>query len=117
MVVFVRPAAPPSAASSALRFAVLSGTPRNGIVTVYFSPVSGFPVIGPSYGGKADELFSMTTAAAPAFCPKTARATRAQVPRRVTTSFPATFAFVYSAGSQPSEIVVGFDLRTTTWSV
>ena len=28
------------------------GTPRNGMVTVYCSPVSGLPVIGPSNGGK-----------------------------------------------------------------
>src|SRR5256885_4480846 len=46
----------------------------------------------------------MRTAAAPACCPKTARATRAQVPRAVTTSLPVDPA--YSAGLQPRLTVV-----------
>jgi hypothetical protein len=54
------------------------------MVTVYCSPVSGFEVISPSNGGNPAELLIITTAAAPAFCPKIARATRAHVPRCVT---------------------------------
>src|SRR5438552_654583 len=38
-------------------------TPRNGIVTVKASPVSGFEVIVPSNGGKPVALFTITTAA------------------------------------------------------
>src|SRR5215218_6016850 len=74
-------------------------TPRNGIVTVYSSPVSGFEVIFPSNGGKSAEVLIMTTATAPAFWPKIARATRAHVPRTVTTILPVAPA--YSAGLQP----------------
>ena len=40
------------------------------MVTVYSSPVSGFPVIFPSNGGKEVALLIMITAAAPAFWPK-----------------------------------------------
>src|SRR6185503_8726355 len=58
----------------------------------------------------------MITAAAPAFCPNTARATRAQVPRAVTTIFPTTPAFVYSAGSQPSEMPPVLVFSTLTGS-
>src|SRR5258706_131479 len=47
---------------------------------------------------------TLSTGAAPACWPKIARATRAQVPRTVTTSLPVTPAATYSAGSQPSEI-------------
>src|SRR5882724_3362943 len=108
----------PSAARRAARLAVLSGTPKNGIVTVYASPGgSGLPVMGPSNGGNPPALLSITTAAAPAFWPKTARATRAQVPRRTTTTLPATPAAVYSAGLQPSEIVVALLFSTTTLSM
>src|SRR5512136_469950 len=46
-----------------------------------------------------------------------ARATRAQVPRLVTTSFPATPAAVYSAGSQPREIAPLAVFRTLTGNV
>src|SRR5690349_9667856 len=53
----------------------------------------------------------MTTAAAPCCSPKMARATRAQVPRLVTTIMPAVPA--YSSGLQPSEIDVPV-LRTLT---
>src|SRR5262245_25177516 len=51
--------------------AVLAGpaTPRNGIVTLNCSPVSGFDVIGPSNGGRPGALLISTTAAAPAFWP------------------------------------------------
>src|SRR2546422_4455834 len=59
-------------------------TPRNGIVTLKASPVSGLEVIGPSNGGKLVALFTITTAAAPACWPKIAFATRAQVPRFTT---------------------------------
>jgi hypothetical protein len=75
----------PSASARLLpsEFAVFARplTPKNGMVTLYCSPVSGFEVIGPSNGGRLVELLIITTAAAPAFWPKTARATRAQVPR------------------------------------
>src|SRR5581483_306385 len=54
----------------------------------------------------------MTTAAAPFFWPKIARATRAQVPRLVTTIMPAVPS--YSAGSQPSEIPPVAVLSTLT---
>src|SRR5436190_2961151 len=66
-------------------------TPTNGMVTTYGSPVSGFMVIGPSNGGRLVALLIITTAAAPAFWPKMARATRAHVPRCTITSLPATF--------------------------
>src|ERR1700730_1726783 len=49
MVVGASVTEPPSAASSAA--AEPDPTPRNGIVTVCFSPVSGFDVILPSKGG------------------------------------------------------------------
>ena len=74
------------------------------MVTRYCSPVSGLPVIVPSNGGKVESVFTITTAAAPACWPKTALATRAHVPRCVTTILPATPAAVYSARSQPSEM-------------
>src|SRR5215475_2800924 len=58
-------AVPPSAA---IHFdASPDVTPRNGIVTLNCSPVSGLFVIGPSYGGSVFALSTMTTAAAPAF--------------------------------------------------
>src|SRR5882672_6462983 len=110
MVVFVKVADPESAANRASP--VTCCTPRNGIVTRNASPVSGFPVIWPSKGGKPAALLTINTAAAPAFWPNTARATRAQVPRAVTTSFPVTPAAVYSAGLQPSEIAP--PVRSTT---
>src|ERR1043165_1366289 len=59
-------------------------TPRNGIVTVYGVPSSGFDVIGPSKGGSVVSLLTMTTAAAPACWPKIPFATRAHVPRFTT---------------------------------
>src|SRR5260370_15095229 len=92
---------PPSAARSAAVCAERWRTPRKGIVTLCCSPVSGFCVIGPSKGGKAPELLIITTAASPASSPKTARATRAHVPRVVTTTIPAVPA--YSALLQPSD--------------
>src|SRR5258708_5028563 len=92
---------PPSAARSAAVSAARLRTPRNGIVTLCCSPVSGFCVIGPSKGGKAAELLIITTAASPASSPKTARATRAHVPRVVTTTIPAVPS--YSALLQPSD--------------
>src|SRR3989442_186911 len=56
----------------------------------------------------------MATAAAPACWPKIARATRAQVPRFVTASFPATLAATYSAGLQPRLTLPSVFLSTTT---
>ena len=44
-------------------------TPRNGIVTVYGTPVSGFDVIWPSNGGNALDVLIITTATAPACWP------------------------------------------------
>src|SRR5882757_7918516 len=41
-------------------------TPKNGMVTVNGSPVSGFDVISPSNGGRLLALLIITTAAAPA---------------------------------------------------
>src|SRR5581483_3353759 len=76
-------------------------TLKNGIVTVNWNPLSGSAVIGPSNGGSDVALLIMTTAAAPACWPKIARATRAQLPRCVTTSLPVTPAAMYSFGSQP----------------
>src|SRR5215470_15908221 len=84
--------------------------PRNGMVTMNCSPVSGLEVMLPSNGGKPVALLIMSTAAAPAFCPKMARATRAQVPRWVTTSMPAVP--LYSAGLQPRLTVLS-GLRST----
>ena len=78
-------------------------TPRNGIVTLCRSPVSGLVLMGPSKGGKPVALLIITTAAAPASSPNTARATRAQVPRLVTTILPTVPA--YSALLQPRETV------------
>src|SRR6266849_220840 len=111
MVLFVSVAGEAAAAVTAA--AAVEETPRNGIVTLNRSPVSGFPVMGPSNGGSPAALLITSTAAAPACCPNTARATRAQVPRTVTTSLPVTPAAVYSALLQPKEIVpLGF--RRTT---
>src|SRR5215472_9695350 len=76
-------------------------TPRNGMVTLCCSPVSGLEVIGPSNGGKPAVLLIIATAASPASSPNTALATRAQVPRLVTTTMPAVPA--YSALLQPNE--------------
>src|SRR6266850_1100504 len=86
-------AVPPSAAASLSASLALAPprtprTPKNGIVTWYGAPVSGFEVMLPSYGGNVVEVLIKATAAAPACCPKIARATRAQVPRSATTSFP-----------------------------
>src|SRR3954469_22350551 len=92
-------------------------TPRKGMVTLNCSPVSGLPVIGPSKGGRPPLLLIISTAAAPACCPKTARATRAQVPRITTASFPVTFAAMYSCLLQPNEIVPLAFLSTTMGSV
>src|SRR5687767_12267434 len=64
--------------------------PKNGIVTVNGIPVSGFEVICPSNGGNPESVLIIATAAAPACSPKIARATRAHVPRNVTTSLPTT---------------------------
>ena len=100
-VVAVSVTEPPSAATSAAVSAIR--TPRNGIVTLCCSPVSGFEVIGPSKGGYPLALLIITTAASPASSPKTARATRAHEPRLVTTTLPAVPA--YSALLQPSETV------------
>src|SRR5215831_2186462 len=61
-------------------------TPRNGMVTVKGTPVSGFDVIVPSKGGSPAALLTISTAAAPACWPKSAFATRAQVPRLTTAS-------------------------------
>src|SRR6266850_5277740 len=55
-------------------------------------------------------LLIITTAAAPALSPNTARATRAQFPRTVTTTLPAVPA--YSASLQPSE-TEPLELRST----
>jgi len=63
--------------------------PRNGIVTVYCSPVSGSDVIWPSNGGRLLALLAMITAIAPAFWPRIAFETRAQTPRLTTTIIPA----------------------------
>src|SRR4029077_16081970 len=71
----VRVTDPPSAATNAAVSALC--TPRNGIVTLCCSPVSGFEVIGPSNGGKPAEVLIITTAASPASTPKTARETPA----------------------------------------
>src|SRR5436190_21321179 len=87
-------------------------TPKNGMVTVYCSPVSGFSVICPSKGGRVLALLIITTAAAPACWPKMARATRAQTPRCTTAILPATPAATYSAGSQPSEMAPAGVLST-----
>ncbi len=95
-------------------------TPKNGIVTVNSSPVSGFDRIGPSNGGKVDALLIIATAAAPACSPKTARATRAHVPRSVTASWfpPDTMtALVYAATEHPRasfSAVAGSLVSTTT---
>ena len=62
--------------------------PRNGIVTVYCSPVSGSDVIWPSNGGSGAALLAMITAIAPAFWPRIAFETRAQTPRLTTTIVP-----------------------------
>src|SRR4029077_14665179 len=59
----VRVTDPPSAATNAAVSALW--TPRNGIVTLCCSPVSGFEVIGPSNGGKPAEVLVITTPAAP----------------------------------------------------
>src|SRR5262249_21143920 len=68
MFALVSVAVPPSAA---VHFEPSdSRTPRNGIVTVNCSPVSGLFVIGPSNGGSELSVFTITTAAAPAFWPK-----------------------------------------------
>src|SRR6478609_4784980 len=57
----------------------------------------------------------MTTAAAPASSPNTARATRAHVPRAVTTTLPADPA--YSLLLQPSEIEPSGFFSTSTGKV
>src|SRR6476660_919028 len=102
----------PSAASMAP--SVVLGTPRNGIVTSSGSWLSGFSVIFPSKGGKDGALLTMSTAAAPARWPKTARATRAHVPRLVITSIPAVPA--YSLWLQPREIAPDEVFSTFTGS-
>lgn len=59
------------------------------MVTSYSSPVSGFPVIGPSKGGRVSSVLIMAAAAAPAFWAWTARAIRAHPPRVLTASWLA----------------------------
>src|SRR5438128_1122351 len=66
----------------------------------------------PSKGGNPEELLIITTAASPASSPKTARATRAHIPRRVTTTLPAVPA--YSALWQPREMDPSAFLSTLT---
>ena len=73
------------------------------MVTGYTSPV--VRIAGDLHlrtAASAVVLLIITTAAAPAFWPKTARATRAQVPRCTTAILPATPAATYSFGSQPT---------------
>src|SRR5437773_200031 len=97
----------PSAASSAAPSVDL--IPRNGIVTLKGLPSSGLEVMGPSNGGNADEVFTITTAAAPACWPKMAFATRAQVPR-VTTAIvfaPSEFGPPKSSTLHPSDSFLG----------
>src|SRR6187397_1279166 len=111
------------AARSATASALVVGplTPRNGIVTSNGVPSSGFERIGPSNGGRPAALLIMATAAAPACWPKIARATRAQVPRSVTASWPPPGtmpALVYAATEQPSasfSAVAGSFARTLIW--
>src|SRR5262249_24074160 len=64
---FVNPMGWPSAAVTAAPSA--EDTPKNGMVTVKSSPVSGFWVIFPSNGGSPAALLIKRTAAAPAFSP------------------------------------------------
>ncbi len=96
------------------------GTPRNGIVTVKPSPVSGLLVIRPSYGGYPSSVFTIRTAAAPACWPKIAFAARAHVPRSTTASWflPASIpAAVNASAVQPSaslSAVAGSSATTTT---
>src|SRR6185312_10172166 len=111
--VIVTPSRSTSAAPSELAVAAGPRTPKNGMVTLNCSPVSGFPVIGPSNGGSVPSVLIITTAAAPACWPKTARATRAHVPRCVTTSFPVTLALMYSCLSQP-RLTAPAAVRSTT---
>src|SRR5260370_16282143 len=85
------------------------------MVPLCASRVLGFGVIGPSKGGKAPELLIIPTAASPASSPKTARATRAHVPRVVTTTIPAVPA--YSALLQPSDTDPSALRRTLTLNV
>src|SRR5207302_9706856 len=59
--------------------------------------------ICPSNGGRPHALLIMMTAAEPASSPNTARATRAQVPRTVTTTMPAVP--LYSALVHPREML------------
>src|SRR5207244_8278848 len=115
IVVAVKVVVPPSPATSVGPSADgAPRIPRKGIVTVYGWPVSGLEVIGPSKGGYPAALLIMATAAAPACWPKIARATRAQVPRFVTASFPETLAATYSAGLQPRLTLPSVFLSTTT---
>src|SRR5918995_5409330 len=121
-VVLASVALVPAAATRLSGSAVAAGpstprTPRNGMVTVNGSPVSGLEVMGPSNGGNPASVLIIATAAAPACWPKMARATRAQVPRTVTASLPATPAFSKAATLQPrasfSPAVAGSSARTT----
>ena len=59
-------------------------------------------------------MLIIATAAAPCFWPNTARATRAQLPRAVTTSLPVISAGSYSISLQPSETEPSAFLRTCT---
>src|SRR5213083_1937944 len=94
----------PSAARSAAPSVDL--IPRNGIVTLKGLPSSGLEVMGPSNGGNADELFTITTTAAPACWPKMAFATRAQVPRFTTAIVFGGSGPPKAATLQPSDRVV-----------
>src|SRR5512140_170986 len=93
--------APAAAVSVALAVRL---TPRNGMVTVNGTPSSGLNVIGPSNGGRPATLFTITTAAAPACCPKMAFATRAQTPRCTTTIVFGGSGPPKSATVQPSTL-------------
>src|SRR6202171_2926489 len=88
-----------AAAATVLPFVL--GTPRKGMVT---------PGIVFSNGGNPASVLIITTAAAPCACPICARATRAQTPRKGTTTLPATPA--YSDSLPPREIELSGFRRT-----
>ena len=92
-------------------------------MTTNCSPLSGLEVIGPSNGGKLVALFAMTTAAAPAFWPQIAFATRAQTPRFTTAmvlvgSLPVGSSWTKASVLQPSDSFSGvpaISLMTLIW--